>query len=195
MIIKAGGYEENYNGDGVHPQNYDIHKMNFDTYETERITTFNLYSLSSLQVTDDGKYLMYSLYNGEDIIQRLNLKNKKVETIMPGPEYESGAGDKPIAGSPALSPDGSTIVFSDVATTSDNGTFQYEVFTMKANGENVEQVTNFQEHVTEPAFFPNGEELLVTVDQNFAGGHPDYEYWRVSKKGGERKEIIIEIPE
>ncbi|MFD2924039.1 TolB family protein [Halobacillus naozhouensis] len=194
-FIKAEGYQKSPNSERVMPEDYDIYKMNLDTYKTDRITTFNLYSLSSLQVSNDGKHLMFSLYNGKDLVQLLNLETKKVETIMPGPEYESGAANGPTIGSPALSPDGNSIAFSDVATSSENGTYLYEVFTMNINGDDVEQVTNFHEHVTSPAFFPEGEDLLVTVNQNFAGGLPDYEYWRVSKDGSERNEIIIEIPE
>ncbi len=193
-FIKAEGYQESHNSDRLVPEDYDIYKMNLDTYKTERITTFNLYSLSSLQVSNYGKYVMYSLYNGKDLVQRLNLETKKVKTVMPEPEYESGAANGPIIGSPALSPDGNTIAFSDVATSSENGTYLYEVFTMNINGDNVKQVTNFHEHVTSPVFFPAGKDLLVTVDQNFAGGQPDYEYWRVSKDGSKRDEIIIEIP-
>ncbi|RSL30696.1 hypothetical protein D7Z54_24680 [Salibacterium salarium] len=195
FFIKAEKYVENYYGDGKSPQDFDIYKMNLESNETKRITTFNLYSLSSLQVTDDGKYLTYSIYDGEDFLQRLNVKNKKAETIMSEPQYTSDSGDVSVIGSPAISPDGSTIAFSEVAATSDIGTFQYEVFTMNANGEDVEQITNFHEHVTEPVFFPNGKELLVTVDQNFAGGQPDYEYWKINAEEDERKKIIIEIPE
>ncbi|MDQ0300452.1 TolB protein [Salibacterium salarium] len=195
FLIKAGSYVENYYGDGESPQDFDIYKMNLENKETKRITKFNFYSLSSLQVTDDEKYLTYSFYNEKDVIQRLNLKNKNTETISSEPQYESDTGDVSVVGSPAISPDGNTIAFSEVADTSDIGTFQYEVFTMKTNGKDVEQITNFHEHVTEPVFFPNGEELLVTVDQNFAGRQTDYEYWKISDNGNEQKQIIIEIPD
>ncbi|WP_197061433.1 PD40 domain-containing protein [Halobacillus sp. BBL2006] len=192
---EAKSYQNNTNGDGMFAKDFDIYQMNLDTYETKQLTKRKLFSLSGLQMTSEGKYLLFSLYNGENLVQRMNLETKKVETITPEPEYKSAAQDGPNIGSPALSPDGTRIAFSDVASKNDRGTYQYEVFTMKVSGENVQQVTKFKEHVTEPVFFPNGKELLVTVDQNFAGRRPDYEYWRISTDGKDRKEIIIELPE
>ncbi|MCP3033080.1 hypothetical protein LF817_17280 [Halobacillus sp. A1] len=194
-LVKADGYVDQPDGDGVIPDGYDVYQMNRSTYETEQLTNEGNYNLSSLSTSKKGDHLVYSLYNGEDLIQQLNVNNKKIKTIMPEPGYESGAGEAPIINSPSNAPDGETIAFSDVAHSRDNGTFQYEVFTMTTEGEDVVQVTNFHEHVSEPVFYPDGNDLLVSVDRNFAGRDPDYEYWKVSGDGKERKEIIVEIPE
>ncbi|WP_090236896.1 hypothetical protein [Lentibacillus halodurans] len=55
------------------------------------------------------------------------LEDGSEETILPAGDFAS---NEPIILSPALSPDGNHVVFSDVTTKAGNGTFVYEGFLM-----------------------------------------------------------------
>lgn len=80
-------------------------------------------------------------------------------------------------------------------TRTTDGTYEYEVMSMNMDGMDVKQVTEFYEMTTEPVYFPDGERMLVTVDQNFAGRTEEYEYWSVDLEGNGRDKIEIDIPE
>lgn len=173
------------------PHDFDIYNIDLSTNETEQITNKAAYDMSSLDVTPNGKALMYRSYEDSDRIIFLSLENNR-ETA-PVPIFEV-ASDAPILSSPALSPDGEQVAFTDVATLDENGTFVYEGFLMNLDDYEAEQVTNFREHVTEPVFFHHTEKLMVTVDKQFAQSAPDYQYWEVSLDGHKQKRLHIEMP-
>ncbi|UOR10552.1 TolB family protein [Halobacillus amylolyticus] len=193
-FLKAGVYKNYSDIAQKKPHDFDIFKMNIKSGEIEQITSSKAYTMSSLQVSSDGEQLLYSTFDGKDVIKMINLESKNTRTITPGPDYTSAAAQGPILSSPSLSPDGKTIAFSDVGSKSEHGTYQYELFMMNHKGEKVEQVTNFHEHVSQPIFFHHSSELLVTINRNFAGRNPDNEYWRMEQDGSHAEEILIEIP-
>lgn len=137
---------------------------------------------------------MYSTSYETSSIKILDLQSEETKTILPESSDYSEA-QSPALSAPRLSPDGKVIAFADVASKTENGTFQYEIFTMNMDGENITQATNVDDYASNPLFFQNSQQLLITVDRNFAGRQPDYEYWIVERDGSNKKEIHIEIPE
>lgn len=192
-FVKNSKYTETYNN-RTQPNGFDIYKMNLNTEEIEQITNMNTVSISSLQIIEGGKKLMYSKSYETSSIKILDLESGKTKTILPVSSDYSKA-QSPTLSSPTRSPEGKVIAFADVASKSSNGTFQYEIFTMDTKGENIKQITNFSDYAGHPRFFQHSNHLLVTVDRNFAGREPDYEYWVVERDGSNRKEIHINIPE
>ncbi|MFC0522932.1 TolB family protein [Pontibacillus salicampi] len=191
---KANTYKENNEGKPM-PDQFDIYRMDLETKDTKKITDKKALTLSSLSLSEDRKKLLYSTYyNSKDVLYLINLQTNKEQRITPEASYETAAAQGPILGTPTISPNGRTIVFMDVANTKESGTYEYELFSMQNNGDNVQQITRFHSNASSPAFFPNGDELLITVNENFAKGDPEYEYWKISKDGKERQRIILTIP-
>ncbi|QAS52041.1 PD40 domain-containing protein [Halobacillus litoralis] len=192
-FVKNSKYTETSNN-RTQPNGFDIYKMNLGTEDIEQITNMNTVSISSLQVIEDGEKLMYSTSYETSSIEILDLSTGETKTILPESTDYSKA-QSPSLSAPRLSPNGEMIAFADVASKSKNGTFQYEIFTMDTEGENISQVTNFSDYAGKPLFFQESNKLFITVDRNFAGRQPDYEYWVVERDGTNRKQVIIEIPD
>ncbi|MFG6149311.1 TolB family protein [Halobacillus sp. B23F22_1] len=194
-FIKSSLSKEELESDEERSRGLDVYKMNVDTEEVERVTTTSSFSMNSLQVTEEGDQLLYYVYNGSDQIKSYDLKSKTTESIRPEPSYRSGASEGPMLSEPRMSPDGEVVAFSDVASHSEQGTFQYEVFHMTREGEDVEQVTNVHAFAGGTLFFRKSKQLLITIDRNFAGRDQDLEYWIFDRDGSSSKEVIINIPE
>ncbi|GGF14269.1 hypothetical protein GCM10010954_11200 [Halobacillus andaensis] len=107
-----------------------------------------------------------------------------------GPPGRTGLGDQP-----DLSEDDKTIVFPYYQDGDASLSFQYEVFHMTREGEEVEQVTNLHAFAGGTLFFRKSEQFLITVDRNFAGRDHDFEYWIFDRDGSSSKEVIIDIPD
>jgi TolB protein len=191
-FLQAGVFQNYSDIARERPHDFDIHRMDLHTNETEQITNKEAYDMSSLAVTPDGEELMYRSYEDSDRIIFMSMENNRETSPVPIFDVASEA---PILSSPALSPDGEQVIFSDVASKDENGTFIYEGFRMDLDNYEAEQITNFQEHVTEPVFFHHSERLIVTVDKQFAQRESDYQYWEVSLDGTEQRRLHIEIPE
>ncbi|MFD1360960.1 TolB family protein [Lentibacillus salinarum] len=191
-FLKADVYQNYSPIASERPHEVDVFRMDLETKETEQITSKNAYSMSSLDVAQDGNRLLYRTYDDQDQLVLRGLDDGREETIVPVGDFASNA---PVISSPTFSPDGAYIVFSDVATKDENGTFIYEGFRMDLDSKQAEQLTSFHEHVTSPVFFHNQEMLMVTVDKNFSGSDPDYSYWQISTDGEGRNRVVIEMPE
>ncbi|QKY71031.1 PD40 domain-containing protein [Lentibacillus sp. CBA3610] len=191
-FLKASVYQNYSPIASERPHDFDIFRMDLESGETEQITDKQAYSMSSLEVTPDGKQLMYVTNDGQDQLVLHSLDDGTEETIVPEGDFASKA---PIISSPTISPDGTYVVFSDVAATDENNTFVYEAFRMDLDTKQAEQLTSFYEYVSDPVFLHEQEKLIVTVDKNFAGADPDYSYWQISADGEERNRVTIEMPE
>ncbi|SDJ11994.1 TolB family protein [Salimicrobium halophilum] len=195
-VAEGAEYDEQPQGDGFFARDYDVHEIDLASDEKTKLTDMGLTSLSSIEVFPEGERLLlsYYAYGKGDMVQIFNMETENIETLTADSSYESGAMDGPSYGAPAISPEGDRIAFSDVTRTTD-GTYEYEVMSMNMDGTDVKQVTEFYEMTTEPIYFPDGERMLVTVDQNFAGRTEEYEYWSVDLEGNGRDKIEIDIPE
>ncbi|MCA0972063.1 hypothetical protein LCM20_15760 [Halobacillus litoralis] len=181
-----------------HPHEMDVYRMNLETKVEEAVTETDAYDMSSLHVWDEDTVSYRSFegeaFEGHDVMKVLNVESGESETIQPDASFETPS-QMPIFYSPTPSPDREHIAFSDVGSTSENGTFQYELFMMNRDGSNIEQVTNLHEHVSEPVFFKKSPEILVTINKQFAKRIPDNEYWILNPETGEHKEWVIDMPE
>lgn len=191
-FLKADTYKNYSPIASERPHEFDVYRMNLETKETEQITFEQGYDMSSLAVTPDGKQLMFRTYREHDQLVFHSMEDGNEKSIVPKGDFASKA---PMISSPTLSPDGQYVVFTDVATKDENGTFVYEAFRMDLETKQAEQLTSFYEHVTHPVFFHNKDKLMVTVDKNFAGRNPEYSYWQINTDGEERERVTIEIPE
>ncbi|RWZ58657.1 hypothetical protein EQV77_06735 [Halobacillus fulvus] len=179
------------------PHDFDVYRMNIETEKVDQITNEQGYDFSSLHVWPDGN-ISYRTFEGEsfggrDVLKIVNPETKESKTVTPEQGGALSADQPPIFSSPTPSPSGEKVAFSDVGSLSSKGTYQYEIFFMDPDGTNVEQVTNFHEYAGNPVFFHNDDRLLVSIDWNFAGGEPDYEYWIIN--GDDRKEWVMKLPE
>lgn len=191
FFFKAGVYTNYSPIASERPHDFDIYRIDLVTEEIEQITTKEAYDMSGLDLTPDGEALMYRSYDGEDQLVFHNLEDGYETTVTPIGDFATGV---PMIYTPALSADGKYIAFSDVARTSENGTYIYEGYRMDLETKQAEQITSFGEHVTSPVFFNHQDKLIVMVDKGFATDNPDYSYWVISADGEERERIQIEIP-
>ncbi|MEK4298682.1 hypothetical protein MKY30_04550 [Oceanobacillus sp. FSL W8-0428] len=190
-FLKAGVYTNYSPIASEQPHDFDIHRIDLNTEEIEQITDEAAYDMSDLDSTPDGEALMYRSYDGGDQLVFYNLEDGYETTVTPIGDFATGV---PMIYSPVLSSDGNYIAFSDVARTSENGTYIYEGYRMDLESKQAEQITSFGEHVTKPVFFNHQDKLIVTVDKAFATSEPDYSYWVINADGEGRERIQIEIP-
>src|SRR5699024_11492992 len=115
----------------------------------------------------DGNELMYHSFRDKDIIAFFSIENRIEMTFTPyGEDLEES-----IISSPALSADGQKIAFSGVADRDQDGTFVYEGIQMDLETRQAEKITSFREHVASLSYYNDENQLIVTVDKNFAAGY------------------------
>lgn len=190
VMLKSAVYDNYSPIASEHPHGFDVFSLNLDSKSIEQITDLDAYSMENIAVTPDGNELMFYSLRDDDVLVFYNLEDKTDTEMRPrGPDLK-----ETIISSPTLSPDGSKVAFSGVA--GENGTFIYEAYILEIDSGEVEQVTSFYDHVTSPLFFNHKEQLLVTVDKNFAGEEPDYGYWIIDLgQENSREKLEIEVPE
>lgn len=173
------------------PHDFDIYHLDLQTKEVEQITDRDAYMMANLAVTPDGDSLMYHSLRNEDVIAFYSPENKGERTFVPHGEDLK----EPIISSPVLSADGKRVAFSGVADHDENGTFIYEGFEMDLETRQAVKMTSFREHVASLAYFHDDDQLVVTVDNHFAGAEPAYHYWIVDPVKNNQKRLNIQIPE
>ncbi|WP_027956261.1 PD40 domain-containing protein [Halobacillus kuroshimensis] len=191
-LLKNEEYKDVYDDGRTQPTEFDVYKLGIESGEMEEVTDLNSVSINSLQVISEEE-LLYKLDYEKHAIERLQLPSGETTTMWPKSLSYSKA-QEPVVSGPRLSPDGNTVAFSDVASTNEKGTFEYEIFTMTPNGENIKQITKSSVQAGHPLFFRSSDQILYTIDRNFAGREPQREYWTVDTDGTDRRQLNITIP-
>src|SRR5690625_706726 len=146
--------------------------------------------MSDIAVTPDGEHIMYHSYRDDDVLAFYSLGSEMENAFLPkGADLKES-----IISSPALADDGERGAFSGVA--GEDGNYIYEGFIGDLNAKEAKKITSLNEHVTSPVFFNHQNNLLVTVDENFAGAEPANGYWITAlDKEDSRQRIEIEMSE
>lgn len=191
-LLKNEEYKDIYDDGRTQPSEFDVYKLTIESGEMEEVTNLNSVSINSLQVISEEE-LLYKLDYEKHAIERLHLATGETTTMWPeSPSYSKA--QEPVVGAPRLSPDGNTVAFSDVASTNDSGTYEYEIFTMDPEGDHIKQVTKSSVQAGHPLFFRSSDQIMYTIDRNFAGREPQREYWTVDTDGTDRRQLNITIP-
>ena len=186
-----------YTSEKNHNQ-FGFFRINLKTGKTTTLDPREEFGFTSLHVVNNQKIFYHASsepFKYDDQLKFVNLETDEQTPVRLESSYESEAGHGPALSYPTPSPNGDKIVFSDVASTTKNGTYRYDLFIMDSVGQNIEQLTNFQKYASSPVFFHNSARLVITLDKNFGGREPDREYWIIDQQTKDRKEIVIHMPE
>tara|TARA_Y100000768_G_scaffold311853_1_gene246465 strand:+ start:2898 stop:3959 length:1062 start_codon:yes stop_codon:yes gene_type:complete len=135
--------------------NYDIFIMNDDGSNKQNLTNTSMYEKFP-QFSPDGSYIIYQGWQkGKMEIFFLGLLDKNIINIT-----RNTKSDDIISHGNAFSPDGQTIVFTSERDGNRN------IYTMKINGSDLEQMTVSEFDDYEPVFSPDGETIVFTSERD-----------------------------
>ena len=150
------------NGFDITNQN-DIFTMKADGSDVQLLTLktdSHLYPSWS----PDGKHIVYAAndLNKRDIYV-IDADGKNLKNLTPN-LTNSSSGDPAYNTQPAWSPDGKYIAFRSDATGHE------EIYVMKADGSNMQQITNLQANLFYPAWSPDSKHIVFDSDKQGAMG-------------------------
>lgn len=165
----------------------DLHVVNIEGSQHEKLTDKDEFDMSGLNISDDGSTLFYkSFYN--DGLSAYDIEEGTESTILrgelPNDFYQ-----------PDFSPDEETLAYTAVDEKSEQGTFLYELFLMGVESGDVERLTDYNASVTSPAFFHEEERIAFLAQGNWPGEPAEYEIMTVSYDGGDMAPLEMRLPE
>ena len=135
--------------------NYDIFIMNDDGSNKQNLTNTSMYEKFP-QFSPDGSYIIYQGWQkGKMEIFFLGLLDKNIINMT-----RNAKSDDIISHGNAFSPDGQTIVFTSERDGNRN------IYKMKINGSDLEQMTISEFDDYEPVFSPDGESIVFTSERD-----------------------------
>ncbi len=148
--------------------NYDIFLMNVNGSDVENLTNSNGYEKFP-QFSPDGSFLIYQGWQkGKMDIFFLGLLDKNTINIT-----RNLHSNDILSHGNSFSPDGQSIVFSSDRDGNRN------IYTMKINGDDLQQITFNGLDDYEPIFSPDGESIIFTTERD--GNKEIYSYSLISK--------------
>ena len=135
--------------------NREIFVMNFDGTALSQLTNNDWYDGTPVWSPDGHRIVFTSSPNGDTEIFVMNANGTEKRRLTNSPGDDSH---------PKWSPDGSRIIFNSARTTQDL-TVEWvkqvhEIFTMRADGTDVKQITALKTVSTYPSFSPDGREIV-----------------------------------
>ena len=150
---------------GIDP--FDIYTVDRDGKNLKRLTNFGVYTAEGV-LSPDGKRIVFtSLKNGDLDIYTMNVDGSDLKQLTNTPGYDGG---------PWWSPDGKKIVYRAWHPTNADSLKAYrdllkqhmirpnrmELFTMKADGSEQEQITNLGGANFGPSWTPDGRQIIFS---------------------------------
>ncbi|WP_100013105.1 TolB family protein [Lentibacillus sediminis] len=167
----------------------DLHSVNIDGSNSQKLTDKDTYAMNELSISDDGTTLYYTAFQNET--QQLfayNIEDGTESAFLP--EHMSDDIYHPV-----LSPDEEQLAYTAVADTSENGTFLYELFLMEVSTGDSERLTDYNASVTSPAFFHQQNRIAFLAESNWPSEPSSYEIMTVSEDGGGATNLALDLPE
>ena len=121
----------------------------------------------------DETIVFYANKSGNPDIFSLNLANDEITQLTENPAYDD---------SPALSPDGSSVLFLSSRNDPDPHfpDLKYDIYRMDINGKNLLQLTDTPQAEDHPAWSPDGTQILFDADYDEDGF---YELYKMDVNG------------
>lgn len=186
---------------GANWHDVDIYSINPDGTNLKRETKFAAYSLSLPDISPDGKQIL--MENTDSLFMFAIDNPKQVEPVHPDFEsYLKMEGLKLAEkeseyfmslSHPTFAPDGRSIIFVwTTGTTNDKGYFEYELYRMDEETDQVSQLTNLHKAVSYPSYSLDGKEIVFVFDPHWPVSSPN-ELWIMNQDGSNLKKLNISL--
>lgn len=149
--------------EGETTEGFDLFVVDLSSGKIKQLTDKDHFSMKYLSVSQDGKEVYYSLFDGD---------REKVTAFSLEEDLEKAA-----LGSERLpkhtysfrySPDGSRIAYTSVSEESqDSSLFKYELFLFDVENRQTKRLTNLDSSVVSPRFFKNQNQIAFLENTNW----------------------------
>lgn len=135
--------------------NWEIYVMNADASGLSQLTKNSADDATPVWSPDGSKIVFASERDGDSEIYLMNADGTEQKRLTNTPGDDSH---------PHWSPDGLRLIFNSARTTpdlkADWGRQFHEIFTMKADGSDVKQISNLKSVSTYPSYSPDGKQIV-----------------------------------
>jgi TolB protein len=176
-------------------KSYDIFSANADGSNLQRLTTADGYDAEATVSPKGDKIVFTSTRDGDPEIYTMNLDGSDQTRLTHQKGYDGGA---------FYSLDGTKIVFrasrpktaeelADYEDLADNAMFRpttLEIYTMNADGSNIQQVTNYGKASFAPFFHPDGKRIIFSSNISSKTGR-DFDLYIINTDGTGLEQITF----
>jgi TolB protein len=167
---------------------YDIFTANPDGSDLKQLTHTPGYDAEAT-ISQDGKKIVFtSLRNGDLDIYTMDANGKHVKQLTHELGYDGG---------PVFSPDRKWIAYRAYHPTTKKEIEDYkellkqnlirpttlELWIMKSDGSDKQQITHLNAASFAPAFFPDGKRIIFSSNQGSTGGMGNFELYAINRDG------------
>ena len=174
---------------------FDIFSANADGSDVTRLTFSEGYDAEATVSPKGDKIVFTSTRDGDPEIYVMNIDGSNQTRLTFQKGYDGGA---------FFSQDGSKIVFrasrpvteeelADYEALANDGLFRpttLEIYTMNADGSDINQITNFGKASFAPFFFPDGERIIFSSNVNSESGR-DFDLYMINIDGTGLEQITF----
>jgi dipeptidyl aminopeptidase/acylaminoacyl peptidase len=176
--------------EGETTEGFDLFQIEVNSGKTTQLTDQDYFSMNNLSISQDGKEIYYSLFDG-------NREKVTAFSLEEGKEIGAPGSDQLPNESYSIrySPDGSKIAYTTVSEESQNSSlFEYELFLYNVNNNQTERLTNLKASVLSPRFFKNANQIAFLHNTNWPTEPAEHELKIVDMETEKIQEIELSIP-
>jgi len=153
---------EEYNQGENSTEGFDLFSIETEGGNRSKLTDADHFSMNHLFLSSDGDMIYFSEFDGEK--ERIYSYSLEDGTVNP----EDMVNERSFY-QPDLSPEGNYLAFTEVSKESqDSSLFQYELFLLDLQNENVERLTDLKTRVTSPVFFHKENKIAFLENTNWS---------------------------
>ena len=177
------------------PHDFDIHSYDLNEKLHVKHTDLKEYGMASLEISaeKDSVYVQMNDYaDNETAEETFESKERIFEISLDTPD------EKTVISSPVeedvydfiLNPEKHSIIYQAVAGAADSGTYEYELFSLNWETNEVVQLTTLKKSTSKPLLGPE-DKIYFMVDRKFAEREADYHLYRMNQDGSGVEEIQL----
>lgn len=178
--------------DGILPEEItegaDLYRIRRNGSGLVKLSHTNTYLTGNLSVSPDGRSVYYTAYEDTERLYVYDIEKKEEKPAFGDMSdedmYET-----------ALSPDGKRLVFTKVADTKPDGTYEYELFLWDWEQNKTKQLTNEGKAISSPVFSHHSNQLAFLKQSNWPDSPEAYEMAAINLDTGHMKKINLETPQ
>lgn len=179
------------------PHDFDIYRYSIETEDIERQTSFDKYSMTSLQISEQSNEAFvqmddnFNVDTADDVFEmkqrvfEVTLDGSNEVNVLPGMEELDD-----IYGTFYIESD-NTLIFQAVSHLSEEDIFVYELYTLDTVEKTISKLTSIDEYVASPYYSVANDKIYFVVDKQFAKKQPDYYLYEMDRDGDHVKRVNI----
>lgn len=179
------------------PHDFDIYHYSFKTEDIERQTSFDKYSMTSLQISEESDVAFvqmdddFAVETADDVFE---MKQRVFEVVLDGTNDVNilpGMEELDDIYGTFFIENEDTLIFQAVSHLNEDNIFVYELYTLNTVEKTITKLTSLDEHVANPNYSAVDDKVYFVVDKQFAKQYPDHYLYRMDLDGNNVEQIIL----